>query len=422
MSADDGLEQKNDTFGLSGEILEQMAPRRFEASQIQGSDKALLESLAERIIKLAPTGRPDSADSYMEVEASKYLDPEVFAHEKRAILDKTPIVAGLSSDVPKPGDYMKVDGFDTPIFITRTKSGKVKAFINTCRHRGAALVYDARGEGRHNFTCPYHGWTYDSEGKLFGVPCQEAFDGMDKGEYGLIEVPSAEHAGIIFVSPRADVPVDLDKHLGADLMEQLSHWSLDKTYAARMEPVELPGNWKLVYDTFLETYHFAAAHKNNLNIYYIGNVNTVDTFGPHQRVAFAYRSILEEYAKQKPEDRPPAENYVMGAYILFPGMVLINSSQVVETFRIAPVSPTKTVVYHSCYSRMPLDKEENKALFEMIWQSAHNIVQNEDFPFGVTTAQRGLESGSLKTLVIGANELAIQNNYKAIADALAKTN
>ena len=82
----------------------------------------------------------------------------------------------------------------------------------------------------------------------------------------------------------------------------------------------------------------------------------------------------------------------------------------------------QTVVQHSCYSRLPLDVPGNAELFERVWQSAHNIVQNEDFPFGVTTAQRGLRAGALKTLVFGKNELPIHINYKSIADALAAAN
>ncbi len=419
MSADDGKPVGD--FGLDGEILERMAPKRFEQGAIQGTDRAMLTGLAERLLKLAPTEMPDLADGVMEIDASQFLDPEVFAHEKRAIFDKVPIVAGFSCDVAKPGDYMKVEGLDTPIFVTRNKAGVVKAFINTCRHRGAALVYDDRGEGRHNFTCPYHGWTYDGDGKLFGVPCQEAFDGMDKAKYGLIEVPSREYAGLIFVSPRAEVPLNLEEHLGPDLMEQLTHWSYDKCYASASAPVDMAGNWKLAYDTFLESYHFGAAHKNNLANYFLCNVNTVDKYGPHQRIAAAYRTLPTEYANQPEAERQP-ENYMICSYQLFPGIMLISSSQVVEVFRIAPQAHNRTIIYHSCYSRMPLDTPENKALFEMIWESAHNIVQNEDFPYGVTTAQRGLESGSMKSIIIGKNELAVQNNYNAIADMLAKTN
>ena len=144
-------------------------------------------------------------------------------------------------------------------------------------------------------------------------------------------------------------------------------------------------------------------------------------FHRHQRIAAPYRTILTEYANQPENERQP-ENYMIVSYQLFPGTMLISSSQVVEVFRIAPIAHNRTVVYHSCYSRMPLDTPENKALFEMIWESAHNIVQNEDFPFGVTTAQRGLESGSMKSIVLGKNELAVQNNYRVIAEMLAKTN
>lgn len=421
MTSDDGLEQSRETYGLRGETLERMAPKRFEASAVQSADRNLLLSLAERHLKLVPTGQPDEAPGMIEIEARQYLDPALFAHEKRAIFERYPVVAGLSCDIPKPGDYIKLDDLDTPIFVTRTRSGRAKAFINSCRHRGAALVYDQRGEGRHSFTCPYHGWSYDENGALYGVPCASAFDGLDKSKFGLIEVPCEEIAGIIFVSPKAEVPLDLDAHLGPALKKELGFWGFDKVATARAEPIVLPGNWKLVYDTFLESYHFGAAHKNNLANYFNSNVQTVDQFGKHMRISVSSRAILDEYAKTPPDQRIP-ENYLLVAYVLFPGMILINSAQVLEVFRIFPKTFDSTVVQHSCYSRLPLDVDGNAELFEMIWQSAHNIVQNEDFPFGVSTAQRGLQSGSLKTLVFGRNELPIHVNYKSIAECLAASN
>jgi phenylpropionate dioxygenase-like ring-hydroxylating dioxygenase large terminal subunit len=232
-------------------------------------------------------------------------------------------------------------------------------------------------------------------------------------------VPCAETAGILFVSPRADVPLDIEAHLGTKLIEELSGWGLNKLAASRSEPIELPGNWKLVYDTFLDAYHFAAAHKNNLAAYFNSNIMTIDRFGKHLRVSVSYRTIADEYEKPAPEDRKPL-SYLVVAYILFPGYVLINNPQILEMFRLFPKSVDHTTVQHACYSRMPLDVPANAAMFENIWQSAHNIVQNEDFPFGVTTAQKGLRSGSLKTLVFGKNELANQLNYQAIAQALAE--
>lgn len=418
---EDGRGTFADTFGLRGETLAISSSKRNDLSATKDVDMKMLTNLAERHLKLAPTGMPDEAEKYIEVPAEEFLDPGIFAREKRAIQDRYPVVAGLSQDIPNPGDYITVDDLDTPIFVTRTKKGEAKAFVNTCRHRGGGLVYDKRGSGKHVFSCPYHGWTYDDEGKLFGVPCASAFEGLDKAKYGLIEVPCAEAAGILFVSPRADVPLDIEAHLGPALIQELQGWNLDKLSASRSEPIELAGNWKLVYDTFLDAYHFAAAHKNNLAAYFNSNVMTVDTFGKHIRISVSYRTIVDEYAKPPPEERKPL-SYLVVAYILFPGYVLINNPQVLEMFRLFPKSVGHTTVQHACYSRLPLDVPANAAMFESIWQSAHNIVQNEDFPFGVTTAQRGLQSGSLKTLVFGKNEWPSQINYQSIAEAVAASN
>ncbi len=411
-------EYRPETYGLQGETLERMAPMRHGQSAVSGADRTLLLSLVKRHLKMVPTGRPDEAPEMMEVDARQYLDPAIFAAEKKAIFDRYPVVACLGTDIPNPGDYVKLDELETPMFVTRTKSGEVKAFVNACRHRGAAIVYDQRGSGRSTFTCPYHGWTYDQDGKLFGVPCASAFDGMERADFGLVEVPSQELHGIVFVSPRADVPLDLDAHLGPELKKELGFWGFDKVISARSEPIVLPGNWKLAFDTFLESYHFAAAHKNNLAAYFNSNVQTVDTFGKNFRVSVSMRTIIDELGS-KPEAEQIPENYLLVAYILFPGMIMINSAQVLEVFRIFPQSVDKTIIQHACYSRLPLDVEANAQLFEMIWQSAHNIVQNEDFPYGVTTAQKGLASGAIKKLVFGRNELPVQLNYKNIAAAMA---
>jgi phenylpropionate dioxygenase-like ring-hydroxylating dioxygenase large terminal subunit len=405
------------TFGLKGEVVAEAA-RRYGTAGIGGGDLQLLDSLAQRLLKMIPEGRPDEAAGTLEVPASAYTDPAVFAAEKAAIFDRVPVVAGLSRDIPEPGDFLLVDTLDNPVVVTRTRSGEVKAYLNACRHRGAALVYERRGNVKAGFTCPYHGWTYSTDGALTGVACPQSFGTVDKGAMGLVPVPCREQHGMIFLSPRPDQPLDLDAHLGAELAHELDLWHFDGVSGARTEPVELAGNWKLVYDTFLETYHFAAAHRNNLINFYHSNVNTVDRFGPHQRISVATRTLADQYAAAK-GSAETLQPHVLVAYILFPGMVFINSPQVLEVFRIFPRAVDRTVVMHSCYSRLPAEMNGDDGLFEMIWQSAHNIVMNEDFPYGVTTAQQNLTRGGLKSLVIGKNELAIQNNYAAIRSFLA---
>lgn len=408
-----------ETIGLMGEAMDAVQSR-FGHVKTRAADVALLNMLGERLTAMVPDGRPDEAPGMMTVPASAYLDPARFADEKRAIFDKLPMLACLSTDISHPGDYRRIQDLDTPIIVTRTRKGEVRAFVNGCRHRGAALVYEDCGNARAGFVCPYHGWTYGDEGELKGVARPEAFEGLSKQDHGLVQIACEERHGLVFIAPRAGVPLDLDAYLGDALDRELAFWRFGEVTGARSEPVELKGNWKLVYETFLETYHFTQAHKNNLANYYHPNVNTVDRFGPHQRITIAHRSIVDHLASHDPEMRQ-LQDHMLVAYILFPGIVLINSSQVLEMFRIFPRSVDSTIVQHSCYSRLGAEMNGDDGFFEAIWQSAHNIVMNEDFPFGVTTAHRALASGAIKNLVFGRNELALQNNHAVIDAALAAT-
>lgn len=399
------------------ETIETMAEYRHTSKGLKSVNHETMLKLAERHFELAAKGRPDEAPSMMEVGTEQYLDPALFERERRAIFNRYPVVAGLSRDLPNPGDYIKLDDMQAPLFVTRTKSGKVKAFINGCRHRGTALVTDERGCGKAIFSCPYHGWGYSPDGELVSVPNAEAFEGLNKKNYGLIEVECEERHGIIFVAPNAGEVLNLDKHLGKELSDELASWGFDVVNPAHHAPLPVKANWKLVLGTFLETYHFKATHKNNLALVYNCNVNTVDAYKKNLRVSISMNTLQTEYAKL-PEDERIPENYVHVAYLMFPGMILINNAQVLQMFRIFPKSVNETLVQFSTYSRLPLDNPENKALFEDVFRNAIEIVTTEDFDFGAVTSQRAIDSGALKTIIFGANELPLQLMEQSIQEAM----
>src|SRR5690606_15915578 len=129
----------------------------------------------------------------------------------------------------------------------------------------------------------------------------------------------------------------LDKHLGQELSDELASWGFDVVNPAHHAPLPVKANWKLVLGTFLETYHFKATHKNNLALVYNCNVNTVDAYKKNLRVSISMNTLQTEYANQ-PEDERIPENYVHVAYLMFPGMILINNAQVLQMFRIFPKS------------------------------------------------------------------------------------
>lgn len=409
-------EQRNPAF------FDKMAEQRLNKVGLANGDnvapeRRFLFDLAERQLALVKAGRPDEAPSYIEIDAERYIDPALFEKEKERIFARYPIVAGLSLDIAKPGDFLLLEHTAVPILVTRNEAGEIKAFVNACRHRGAALVYEGRGAAGLRLGCPYHAWTYNLNGELIGQPCQEAFAGMDRSEYGLIPVPAEERHGIVFVSPRPEQPLDLDAHIGAELGAELDYWGFGKLAAAQTAPIDLEGNWKLVFDTFFESYHFNYAHKNNLAHFYNGNMNTCDSIGRHLRVSVSLKSLATEFEQKPPAERIP-ENYVHVSYLLFPGMILINTPQVLEMFRLFPKSVDRTIVEHSCYSRLPLDVPANAEMFDTIWNTAHHIVMTEDFPYGVTTAHKALKSGALKKLVFGKNELPAHLMHETIRKAL----
>src|ERR1700744_142997 len=183
-------------------------------------------ALAKRLIANVKAGTGTRADSIMEVDTATYNDPVLYEKEMRAIFDTLPFIAGMSSDTGKPCDFINITEFGTPILVTRNKAGVVRAFVNSCRHRGSALVFCERGQSPGGFSCPYHGWSYNLDGKLLGVAHPSDFGEVNKSELGLIEVQVEERHGIIFCAPRPGMSFDLDDYLGDEMQDELAQWNI----------------------------------------------------------------------------------------------------------------------------------------------------------------------------------------------------
>jgi phenylpropionate dioxygenase-like ring-hydroxylating dioxygenase large terminal subunit len=391
---------------------------KLDASGLDTVNRQTMVGIADRLLALAKEGRPTMADGFMEIDTAIYTDPTLYEREKRAIFDRFPYVAGLSRDIEKPGDFINTVDFGTPTIITRTKEGKIKAYVNSCRHRGAALVYEENGNAGGGFTCPYHGWSYNLDGKLLGITCNSTFGAVDKSDHGLIEIEAEERHGLIFVASKPGVTLNLDEYLGAELNLELPHWGFDKVEASRAAPIPLDGNWKLSLEAFLESYHFDYAHRDNLAHFYFGNVADVTPMGRHLRFSIPHKTIVE--LESEPVDQWVPENHITLAYILFPGTILINSPQVLEFFQIVPNGVGKSTVRHACYARMDLTVPGNREMFEMTWESAHSIVQRQDLPYGVTTAHLAITDRAMPKFLFGQNELALQHMHMVAKEAVAE--
>jgi len=142
-----------------------------------GSPRLLDEELTRRALHLVTTGTTDMAPDVLRVPLGYYRDPDVLRRERAEILEVTPLALAPSAQVGAPHDFVVREVLGRSVLISRGGDGVARAFLNYCRHRGARPA-EGCGNARR-FSCPYHAWTYDSAGRLVGLPGQEGFAGVN---------------------------------------------------------------------------------------------------------------------------------------------------------------------------------------------------------------------------------------------------
>ena len=139
-----------------------------------------------------PTGQRD-------ITPDRYLSNEIMSEEWEHVWPKSWIFAGLSTDVSEPGEYFVFNVGPESILVSHTDDGEIVAHYNACQHRGARIMVNDRG-WINNFVCPYHGWSYERDGKLSTIPDIDLFsNGIDCDEQSLIPVRSEVWAGTVWI-------------------------------------------------------------------------------------------------------------------------------------------------------------------------------------------------------------------------------
>jgi len=184
-----------------------------------------------------------------------YTDPEIYALELERIIYRNWILAGHQSQLPNPGNFKVFDVAGESAIIVRGTDGALKGFANVCRHRGSLVCLDQAGHA-DKFACPYHGWTYDIDGKL--IAARNMPEDFDMAAHGLNPLSVDIIHGLIFVC-FADTPPSLE---GArrDLAEPMAMFDSENLKVAAQKTYEIPANWKLAIENYQECYHCATAH------------------------------------------------------------------------------------------------------------------------------------------------------------------
>jgi len=206
----------------------------------------------------------DPARGRFLVHRSAYASAEVFAQEQQRILRRSWVVLGHDCELPNKGDFIVRPLLDRELIFNRDVNGRVNAFYNTCRHRGASLCREPRGNHKR-FVCAYHGWAYRSSGELAGQGTTEGYDARfnEDGFYDLARVPRLEQrAGFWFVCLDKDAP-SLDDYLdgaGPMLDEIAAHSAAGLRVVRGCHEYEIKANYKLICENSYDGYHLNITH------------------------------------------------------------------------------------------------------------------------------------------------------------------
>ncbi len=168
--------------------------------------------------------------------------------------------AGREEQAAVPGQYFCHDGPNGPVIVVRGKDGQLRAFANSCRHRGSRLL---SGSGQcKRIVCPYHSWTYHLDGSLAGAPGMEGVNDFAPADYPLLQLPLDTWAGFVFVHYQ-DSPPPLPTHLGNMPAKFAAHRGQDMRHVGSLE-FDIAANWKLLAENALEAYHTGSVHRDTL--------------------------------------------------------------------------------------------------------------------------------------------------------------
>jgi phenylpropionate dioxygenase-like ring-hydroxylating dioxygenase large terminal subunit len=369
--------------------------------------------LVERVLHMHAHRTTALAAETRLIPAGDYTSKARFEAEQATVF-RDPVLACLSGDIAEPGDHISFESGGVPIVVVRAADRHPRAYVNICRHRASPLVGDP-GHVARSFSCPFHGWVYDiDDGRLSGQPRScDGFDALDGESLGLRPLPVAERHGLVVVNPSGG-PVDLDKWL-CGLGPELASYRMEGLIPYRRASQTWSCNWKLLLDTFFESYHVFALHRVSLSALYLGIASPFDAFGPHNRLVVPQTSILE--LADVPRDKWELAPHAVVQYFLAPNMIVSNLYGYLVTWRFIPLSAGQTLVENTLYTETPVITDEERAHFDSRFAAGRIITGDEDYPAS-ELIHRNLLSGLVDHTVIGRNEVGVVHFHQTLADRL----
>jgi phenylpropionate dioxygenase-like ring-hydroxylating dioxygenase large terminal subunit len=359
-------------------------------------------AMIKRLLALRETHRDEAMlDEVVKIPITKYTDQTLLDRELASAFTRYPLIASHVSALREPGSYVASDWDIFPYIVVRGDDGRIRAFFNQCRHRGARLIRERAGSVR-NFICPFHGWVYGLDGKLRGITRSDEFPGIDKCDYGLVEIPATEAGGLVWVARDPAAILDVPAFLGG-FYDDLLNFDIASLVQYRKTKVIKQANWKLLIQTYLEGYHVPYLHRDTLAFAFKKGVIAYDEQGPHIRLSAARTNIGQ--SALKPENEWRILDCASVYYTLFPNAFFILHPDYVSINMFWPLAPDRTIWTHEMLYRAEdfAGSEGQSALEKRFKFTNDDVFDQEDFAIA-EEVQRTLPYGASDHHVLGLAE------------------
>ena len=284
-----------------------------------------------------------------------YFEASWLDREVDRLFDRSWVWAATEEDLKEPGDFRTFRVMNHSLFVLRDEAGELQAFHNVCRHRGCEIL-EGSGNLGSTIRCPYHRWTYETNGALHGVPNEaECFGAVPRESFSLHRAAVGAHRGMVYVNPDPDPPEPFDQWIAGLDEHAWPHDLGDGTlsYAGDVR-YEMHCNWKVFYENAIDGYHLGYLHNKTLgaaypdrNIWHPVGRHTVWYSTEREGDPQSTTVLSAEMADAAGATRLPGheESFYPGVVMLFPLTILSPSPWGFHVSLLEPKTPDLTTMW-----------------------------------------------------------------------------
>ena len=360
---------------------------------------------------------PESADL---LPPWTYQSPAFLQLEIEHLFKRHWMLVGHESDIREPGSFLTFDAFDEQVLVIRGRDQKINAFHNVCRHRGGRVVADESGRCRGALTCPFHGWSYDFDGKLLNIPSESTFPDIQKDTISLATVEHEVWFGFIFIRLQSG---------GQSVAEQLKSVE-DEVALYKPESLEAispvsvetkPFNWKCIHDIDNEGYHVPVGHPSLNELYGETYKDTIENGIMVARGDISskiarnwsvrnYQKLLPEYA-HLPKEKQRSWFYLMS----YPNLIFGFYPDMMEIYFTLPETVNSTRYISRAYA-LPDTRREARAARYLNVRINNETVEEDDTYIGYL--QQGMKSSAWQEPQLSSLEEGVRYFHHCIQQSL----